>query len=313
MTPLAIDMTEIEPLVGGVPQRFLVLFSEGLRGFGQDELAFGFRPGQIDPSETANNLYGALVALGQQAQGGQPAVPYGFTAFGPNSPSLIPGADFRGLLYLPGEIPGLPRPARYLPAIALPARDAVLAQETSFLRVAARLGNLERYYPFPFWTDLSRPSVAMDGDHDSVLRRLPRLALPDFSTTKTASGYRIVVSRAAGRRLKEILRVQNPSRTPAPLALLSSVNPDWQAMMVWEPGQDEPTAISDGPNASSEEVGLHFAIAVPEQEASSAILMEDGVGLLLSNADWVGLINALLKRKGRLQLDDGTDILVVRG
>ncbi len=312
MTSLAFNVAEIEPLVGGLPQRFEVLITAGLRQFGQAELAFSFRPGQVDLSEAANNLYGALVAMGRHAQGGQPAAPYGYTAFGPDSPPLIPKSPFRGLLYLPGSIPGLSQSSGYLPTIALPARDAILAQDTSFLRVGARLGNLERYYPFPFWTDPGRRSVTRDGDENSVLSRIPLLPLPDFNTTKMADGFRIVVSKAAGKKLKEVVRAQNLSQAPASLGLLSTINPDWRAIMVWEPGQAEPAAICDGPDTSDEEVGLHFVIVVPEQRESSALLMEDGVGLLLRSADWMALIAALLKRRGRLRLDDGTGIDVVR-
>lgn len=313
MTSLAFSVAEIEPLVGGVPQRFEVLITEGLRQFGQDELALSFRPGQVDLSEVANNLHGALVAIGQRAQGGQPAAPCGYTAFGPNSPTLIPETDFRGLLYLPGEIPGLSQSFDYLPTIALPARDAILAQETSFLRVASRLGNIERYYPFPFWTDPARRSVARDEDDTTVLSRVPRLALPGFHATKTVDGFQMVVSRTAGRRLKEIVRAQNLSQNPAPLGLLSTINLSWRAIMVWEPGQAGPAAISDGPDTSDDEVGLNFAaIAVAEEMESGARLVEDGVGLLLTSAQWVALVSALLKRKGRVRLDDGTDIEVTR-
>lgn len=312
MISLGFNVTEIKLLIGGDQQRFDILLTEGLRRIAQDEIAFSFRAGQVDLPKTAGILREALMVLAQQIQAGRPASPYGFTAFGPNSPALIPDSDFRGLLYLPGGVPGLAQPG-YLPALALPADDAVLAHDTSFLRVASRLGQLESYFPFPFWTDPRRPPVAGEGDETSILRRVPRVALPGFNVTKTANGFRVVVSKAAAKGLKEGIRAHSILRSPTPLALVSSFDPGWKAIMVWEPGQAEATAICDGPDPPGDEFGLHFIALVPEQTVSTGRLIEDGVGLTLRNDDWKLFMGAVVKRKGAVRLDDGTDIRVARG
>ena len=308
---LAFDIVEIAPLVGGVPERFDVVVTDGLERFGQTELAFGFRRGQVDLTATTRRLHGALLALGPRAQAGQPAAACGYTAFGPNSPSLIPDTDLRGLLYLPGEIPGLHWASSCLPAVIVPAGDALLAQHTSFLRVAARMGNHERYFPFPFWTDPTRPPVFRDGDESSLLARVPRLGLTGFHATRRPGGVRLVVSGTAARELADAVRAHGLAKSPAPLCLLSSIDPNWRRIMVWEPGQTEPAAITDDPDASDDGVGLHFVLMVPGEEASSARLIEEGMGLRVGSSDWGALVGALLAREGHLRLDDGTEIDVV--
>jgi hypothetical protein len=159
--------------------------------------------------------------------------------------------------------------------------------------VLARLGAAQRHFPFPLWSDLSRPSVATERENQSLLGTVARTRAPGVSFVVDDDGVRVTVSPSVKSLLGRGVAALPPG---APFALLTKPAPSANAWLVWHPGQREPLSISLDETAASRVTGS-FLLITPGGEKTDGRSSEDGYSLELSEKSWQLLSSALRQER----------------
>lgn len=267
---------------------FVTIVSEGLGAQGQREILLTMRAGEAAAVEAQVEEIASFFAFIHQLAGeGKIVDAGGFTRFGERG---LLGRSNNGLVYVDATpLPDVPVPPRALAALVLAPEEIALASAGGTYRLLARLGEHYRFFPFPRWNDLQRPSLVEAGDAaSSVLLGVERGRVPGVSLLAEADHLRILVAPQA-RATIEALLASPPS---GPCALLTDPATAANAWLVWKPEQTEPTAITPPGSDGSRTTG-YFLLVCGGVERDDVRMVEDGYSLLLSPTSLASFWSAL--------------------
>ncbi|MGO9821296.1 MAG: hypothetical protein ACLPTJ_11680 [Solirubrobacteraceae bacterium] len=272
--------------LGGGHMPCWTITTRGLSTFGQRELVLTIaNPAE---AELPAGIFDFLVTVGRLSGEGQLVGSGAITAF--QTPGPFDFGEFLGAVYTPATVEHEIRlPTDALQAVLLRDGELEMAIRCSCWRVLARLGEIARFCPWPFWSDPSRPSAYQSGDADrSLLSKVPRLRFgrldlsldgTELVATLDASEAAQVASELAVRDFATV--VPDPDATSL-------------ATLVWSPDQVEPTAISSDPTRTTS-VSARFLMIVSDQrqDQDEIRFQEDGWSLLATPTRACTLIDAL--------------------
>jgi hypothetical protein len=278
-------LSEVAVHVGGGEITCWVASSDGLRTFAHPELAFAVRAvPQLDRAGAANVFAGMLGALARAAASGQRVTTGGMTRFG------RPVFGFDGVVYMPSQsIAALHFPDTTLLGVFASADELTCVERFGARRLACLLARQTGYYPMPPWSDPGRPRFPL-ASWPSVLAEMPVVRLAGASVVK-ADGLHLRLSRA---RCAPILHAVMPQLgdTP-PTFVMHEVHPQADACLVWDPSQQEPSAVAP-PGSRGERLGGCFLAFANEQPDNASQLVEDGFAYFLRDADYARVRSAWL-------------------
>jgi len=279
--------------------------SRGLAEFGQREIVLTLSAGLDDnpnaPPTAPLSYYKTVYQLTAQ---GNLVDEQGFTGFG--------GAGMLGAMGLAYgraiALDGVSIPPDSLAAVMLTGPEAALANSIGTTRVLTRLGRAYRYYPHPFWSDRGRQSVVAPNEQ-TLLSSVAIARVPGACASLDQTMVNLRLPRSAVPVLASLAQVP-PN---AGVGLMCGIDYDAGGHFVWAPGQQGPEAIqaSAGPDRQLQpgqlsRMGGSFVMFVPEQQADSGQLFEDGFAFMLSDPSWARFRQALMAgRPGNLAAAPG--------
>jgi len=267
--------------------------SDGLMALQHKELALAFLcpPGRkkwqfsADPLHLFENVYQ------QASQGNRVDVEWGFTEFG--RPGFLGSVEFRGLGYIaaqPLADLGISWESMLAP-IVLKADELQVARQFGMARIMARLGQMYLHYPCPPWNDVTRPEViTLKEMEQSLLVRTPLARVPGITVRMEGNLIRMRARAASAESLRGISQLPED----AVVGILTDLDPQANACLVWTPGSAQPTAIS-APGSDGKILSGAFALFVPQQDSSWGQVVEDGFVVMLGDEDWADLRRALIE------------------
>lgn len=279
------------PLTGGA---VWVVTSDGLRTWGHPEIVLPvLAHPQLDRAATARTLGQVIGAIAQAARSGSRVDAGGVTRFG----GAVLGFD--GVAYLPPT----PIGAMHLPPTSLVGLFAASGELDGIERFGARrfaslIARQTRMYPYPPWTDLTRPRLAV-GTWPSVLANMPAANLPGATVTQEGGALHFRLGRGRSGAMLRAMLPRLPAATP-PTFTLHAVSPTADACLVWAPGQQEAAAVAP-PGSRGERVGGCFLGLANQQAANASQVVEDGFAYFLRDADYARVRGAL---------EGGTDLVI---
>jgi hypothetical protein len=201
---------------------------------------------------------------------------------------------FRGLAYVPSEpLEGVDLPEQAIAAILLQAEELDTVRDFGLTRVLARLGNAYRYYPYPPWSERSRPGVwYADEGESTILALARRVNVPGTSVLYDGDQIILRVWPRGKEGLQELLKVPED----AVVTLLTEMDPTVNACLVWTPGQTGLEAITTG-EADASVITANFIVFVPQQPGDGGQALEDGFVMMLTDASWLAIREALEMEK----------------
>ncbi len=273
---------------------FFTAVTRGLTAVGQRELVLTLR---VDPAAN-EDVTGELrevsrffsVVLGWACQR-QFVDAGGVTQFGERA---LFGRSRGGLLYADARpIRGIELPHRALVAVVADEREVRTALDFGSYRILARLGDELRHFPFPLWSELSRPSVATLHENQSLLANIARTRAPGVSFVVDDERVRVTLSPSVRSLLGRGVAALPPG---APFALLTKPASSANAWLVWHSGQREPLSISMDGTVASRVTGSCLLIK-PGGKEDQGRSFEDGYSLELSEKSSQLLASALRQAK----------------
>lgn len=265
--------------VEGSHGNFLTAVTHGLTAVGQRELVLTLRldaAANEDVSGKLSEVSRFFSVVRGWARQRQFVAAGGVTQFGERA---LFGRSRSGLVYADARpIRGIELPPRALVAIVADEREVQTALDYGAYRVLARLGAELRHFPFPLWSDLSRPSVASERENQSLLCKVARTRAPGVSFVVEDERVLITLSPSVKALLGRGVAALPPG---APFALLTKPAPSANAWLVWHPGQREPLSISLDDTVASRVTGSCLLIT-PGAEKDEGRSFEDGYSLELS-------------------------------
>jgi hypothetical protein len=199
----------------------------------------------------------------------------------------------RHLTYIPAQrLPGIAIPSAAICAILVTADEVLAVGQFGSARVTARLGNAARYYPCPPWSDRSRPGIAFAATRrESMLARLETILRPGRGCGIHQADGEIVLRLGESARAALATQLE---RTPdgKTFGVLTEIEPDADACLVWQPGQSAMAAIAPPGSTGRHICGCMLLIAIGMQE-DSVHQTEDGFGVVLTDASWRAVKDAI--------------------
>jgi hypothetical protein len=260
--------------------------TRGLARYGQAELVFTLRRAPGDGIERApRDPLALLQTIAGFAERGQLVAEGGITELGPSG--LFGRPQLRGVAYQRAwPMQGVELPDGCLAMIAVVAHEMDTIKQYGALRVLARLGAANRFFPTTPWCDPDR-APAMAPEQQTILAGVARGSLPGVSAV--LDGERVVV------RIPRALPLPPLPPPEAALAILASLDANADACLVWTPGQQAPAAISP-PGSRGARMSGCFVLFVPQQADDAANVFEDGFACMLADASWARVRDALATR-----------------
>lgn len=284
--------------VGG-PIAARTFVTEGLAALGADEVRATVPAAWDD--DAIRVTFATLGAIGGLAAEGQPARLGGFTGF---EASGLAGGKLVGITYARGTpVPGMPGAQSALVAVLLHAEELELAKQGLAMRVLGHLAARARVFPYPAcWELRDAPVFRVEDQTASLLDKMPRASLGDVRVTASeepspegepATTITLSLPPGVSERAKEVWSDAS-LRT---LAVLARLAPSADGQAIWVPGATERTATGVG-TSMPRRLGLSFVMLVGSGDAPAELrYIEDGVGLLLSEAALDEVREALLSGK----------------
>jgi hypothetical protein len=206
---------------------------------------------------------------------------------------LLGRSDFRCLLYAPAQpFDDVPVEGPSLQALIVTCNEVSSADHFGYLRVMARLGQAQRWYPTTPWIDRKRAEViGPHGDDGSVLvgKRLVRTTV---RARREGDKLVMLVLDDGTDEMKRMFK-QAPH---GGLALALSYDPSADSYLVWSPGQKDAAAIAS-PNSKGARLGCNFLVIADGAAKDVGVLAEDGMVAQFTPASWKDVRNALEQGK----------------
>jgi hypothetical protein len=260
--------------------------SDGLWPLGQKEILFSVarRPGEASYPRELLLFYAELHQLASKHR----LVGHGdITQLGSDGPSLL--GDFRGVVYTAApDLPGVRVAAPHLTGVLVKAEELQAVASLGSTRLLGRLGQRARYYPFPPYAERGRPTLM--SPHEESL-----VAKTQSFHAATATVWQDEKARVK-LRLREAVRQLAKIPPERPLTLLTGIDPESSAALVWSPGQKAPAAITAGHETGPHLAGS-FVMFVPQQDEDGAQMFEDGFAVFVRDQTWKRLRQALVDGK----------------
>jgi hypothetical protein len=258
------------------------MISEGLTLVGQSEMAFTLVRSSDRAEDFPPFLLRHLPIVRQLASEGRIVGEGGATAYRPAAMKAL--GPFAGIGYAaPDRSLSVLLPPGCLIGVLLTEGEVEMWMRCFPERVLSKLGQLHQFFPYPFWSDPGRPSVYAAGDSQiSLMSELPKFRAEGSSATLTggtlAGGEISLRMRPTDARF-----VADRIAADGAVAVMVGRDPSVLAALVWEPGQDAPTAIGVEGTDGAELAGW-FVVLVPAKVAHDDVGMrEDGFTVLLSD------------------------------
>jgi hypothetical protein len=277
---LAATIYQHEIVSGGGSVPCWSYLSDGLRKTGQKELLLTVTRTQ---AESPSNLPLQFFAeVWKHARAGDLIDAGGFSDF-LESGFLGP---FSGVIYARAQaLSGVPAGADTLAVFLVTDEELDVVRRCGTSRVITRLGYVYRHFPFPPWSDRNRNSVVNPAFwRESVLTKLalPWLRPAGTRVMKEKGRLRLSLPFHLASSINSFLSKFEPTY---PVVLMGEPDPDADALLVWEPGQQQPRAtISEG--SLGESVGGGFVIFDCHDQTNSIQLAEDGFFMFLTADCW---------------------------
>ena len=223
--------------------------------------------------------------------------------------SKLGGARLFGghLMYIDAQpLPGIEMPTSALAAIVITDDELETLKAYGPARVTSRLGRQAAYYPCPPWSDRERVRCARPAGSQTILQRVIRRRVTGITVLWDRRDVRISVSANAQPILHETLASWS---FDVPLALLTDRSPNTDACLVWEPGLTGLNAIVDQ-RGKAEHIAGCFVLIVARQARNGIAVVEDGLGLMLTDETAAALRDALMNG-GELNVECGEGRLIV--
>jgi hypothetical protein len=276
----------------GDTAQFLSAVSEGFNRYKQRELAITLRLGPTeDPTEKMRDLTRYFSTVWRWAQEGVLVDAGDCTHFGERG---LFGGSANGLVYTDArDIPDVELPPDALAALVVNDEEVRLAMGFGAYRLLARLADHYAQFPFPTWTDLTRPSLATPRELESQLTKLKRVRARGACYLLEKGRIRVSLPVSARAVLAQGIAALAPG---APFALLTDPSPEANALAVWYPGQQEAkTVITEG-SQGLRVTGAFLAI-VPGGQSDRTNRLEDGYTLQFSSPNWLQVSQALIEKR----------------
>jgi hypothetical protein len=275
---------------------------------GEDERAFPREPLELYKGIHAYALRKQFVREG------------GSTRLAPGKPGLLRD-DFHGILYTPGQrFDGVPAPGAFLTAILVTGPELEVADRYGHLRLMALLGDRYRFYPTTPWADRHRsPIVTPESMASSILSRVPvthvqgasaRLEAAPGAPPGSVDPSATIVLRVRTESAKGLLAAADRVGPKAGFGALLDLDPEADACLVWSPGQSGAHAISV-PDAKGARISGNMLVIAPGADQDGGRPAEDGFGILLTDASWARLREALAGHKP-LDIRGKGDLMSIR-
>ncbi len=196
------------------------------------------------------------------------------------------------LLYADAQpLEGVTLPPGCLTALMINDDELRAVKQFGSARVLGRMGLAVAHFPFQTWLERGRRGLSLASTFEqSVLSKIGvRIG---GSIVASLHGGRITmgVQRSLHAGWREALR----TLPDTPIAFLTQRDPAANACLVWEPGQDAPTAISPPGSDGSRTCGC-YVMLYGDQPASGGRLFEDGFAVELTGASWAEFRRALVE------------------
>ncbi|MEO7331257.1 MAG: hypothetical protein ABI193_21960 [Minicystis sp.] len=260
--------------------------TEGLAAFGQKEVVFTVAAERdADPGRFPTEPLRFASTLLQLASQGRTVDAGAITELG--------GGGFmmrRGLTYVKAlPLAGVPLPAAALAAIPLTAEELAVLKIGGQTRVLAALGAAFHHYPFPPWLDRVRKSVITpESTLGTLLAEVPHLAAP--GTVRIEKNT--VLFRLRPEAVVLIGRALGELPPGAGFALTTEIDAEADGCLIWQVGQESPSAIAP-PGSRGERLGGCFVLFAPDQPEDGGQIVEDGMAMSLTTASMAALRRAL--------------------
>jgi Domain of unknown function (DUF3480) len=284
---LAATIYQHEILSGGGPVPCWSYLSDGLRKMGQKELLLTVSRTQ---GERPSNLPLQFFAeLWQHARAGDVVDAGGYSDFFRQG-FLGP---FSGAVYARAQpLAELPPGADTLAVLLITDEELEVASKCGTSRIITRLGDVYRHFPFPPWSDRNRNSVVNPAFwRESVLTKLPLPWLRLAGTRMRMENGRLRLALPF-HRVSSISSFLSKFEPTYPVVLMGEPDPDADALLVWEPGQQEPRAITPEGSAGNS-VGGGFVMFGIHDHTNSVQLVEDGFTMWLTRDCWARVRRAM--------------------
>jgi len=212
------------------------------------------------------------------------------------------------VLYVAAQpLPGVPVPEEALAAIVITGHELETVRSHGATRVMARLGREAVYFPCPPWSDRARLRSAKPAAGKSILDRTLIVHLPGVSAIY--DGRNVSIFASAGSR-PDLRRAMEQWSIDKPLALLTGMG-QGDGCLVWEPGLKGLNAITP-PNSTGRQLAACFLMIAGGLETNEIRLVEDGIGLILTEDSTAALRDALMNVRD-LRLTAGDSVISVAG
>jgi hypothetical protein len=238
--------------------------------------------------------------------------PWGYTIFG--SPRGFLGLTGHvGFAYAPpGPLPGVPLPAEsFLAMTFLRAEEAAIVQQIGVYRILTQLGRVNRYYPYPSWSDRDRAPVTDPAAFEtSLLSKVGRVvslrgvhvrmqfsAMPevvagtrDRDVANLGEPVEVWFSRGQGPELTTVLRSFGESGS---FVLRTDPDPHADARLVWQPGQMSAQTIAPEGSPAGLVTGGFLMVVFGPSLVDGARVLEDGFAVTLGAEAWQRVLRAV--------------------
>ena len=270
------------------PRLVRTFVTEGLLPLGSQEVR-----ATVPRSWDASSVESVVNVLARQERfvtEGRAAVLGGFTGLRVKGAT---GGDLLGITYARGTpVAGIDGAEAALVAVRLHEEELELVQKGLATRVLGALATRARFFPYPPWWEVrTEPAFGRRDQEHSLLERIrPWLTVGDAHLTRFDTTTLQLSLPPDAVWTFQSLWEQHPDT--GALVLLTQLAPDADGQMVWVPGATEPQATAAGPIAPRR-MGHAFAV-LTRAETTSEKLLEDGLGLLLADADFDRVRDALI-------------------
>lgn len=285
--------------------------SEGFKALGQKELAILLRKEDFqDDKDYPTDPLGFFLTVWNYASQGNFVLEGDITEFG-ESGFLDP--QFRALAYLkPLGLSGMEGNENLLSCVLLTQKELKIARQFGLTRFVSLFGYKFNHYPCPPWTRRNRECAASDEQIEameaSILAKVPQLGLPGTYCVLTANTLLLSFRKDSKQYVKDVLS-QLPEE--APFLLSADIDPQANAMLVWQATMENgPSAITP-PGSDGSRVAGSAVLIFPEQESNNAQVVEDSFLLSLTTPDWKVLRQALMNGEdASLDTEGGGEIRI---
>lgn len=208
------------------------------------------------------------------------------------------------LLYLhPIPLRGIPIPSPALTVRFMSTEEYRVFETLGSARLIATWAQHYRYFPAPPWSEMPAPKgISLELFQGSILNKVTRAHLPQ--STVNLEGNEIVfrLQPEARAALAQHLEKLPPS---LPVAFLPNFDPQADSGLAWIPGQNQ-TTVNITPASTRARIAGCFMLFIPEQQAVTARVFEDGFALLVPTKTWEDIREAMVNGESLEVTTSGT-------